>query len=1610
MSHRYPVGDFPFDDRELERLLREQEDERARARSLNVPPVGFNAQPGIVPLSMWREVQQQEFLTSAGQTILEEEGRDLAFNDLVDEIPRATGREKIQTQWNFDNRQREEARERMTRAFSRPIDPTAPGRRPRPEFDLQGDPSAVGGGIVAFERLDPNNEFTTFDFENIRRVRLEITSKNNLRNLTQNDIPIVEWLMKQDPEIAAKYESGFRRLSLDRLRLPSTSFGGRLGVLAATPLRGLGEFGEFLENNIDRPFRNNVLQPIMQWGLDLEEATGWDWLVGDIGEAIAKGEDPTGITGEIYKMFATPSIVLGGPAGRGGIAVTNFVRTTRAINTPFVRPTIRALEVVSRADVAIETAAIAALKVPFRATAQGLRTGNQAVTAASEVMLAQFRRLNLPESMAHYAASRPPSLVPDEQFFALVERFQAALGRRTALTTPPAAQPEVAGGAFGPTTARVAETQIQGFNPSTIGAEQLGKQSDVPDEVLAFIDRAERTQPIVTGFVEKMGHAPIIGDLINRGGSLWTDAAKTPTPLHIFHRAYSDYVHREAVGLEARLGPFLQAFRREFGKLDRPTSKLTINPDAILTPVENRIYGTVMDAVERPNFYALTDSQLDLINDFQRYLDTDIESTLAMGGSWGRVYNNYVTHTDVRDLGTRWSWNPKIKGTTPEPREFPTMGRRLLDQGVPEAPKLGNGYEPYLDFEATMRARLLASARERGNRIIINGVRSLGEPDIVHKGGFRSIDVIPELGGLQFDNALAAHVERLFTPDKLRGNPLVTGLEAARQIMLSVDTSFITIQGQLAFLMTSPVQFAKTVPTAAKALMSTDFYVDFMARNEELLLQAAEDGKRFAIPGAKGEFNADIWETIARRQQEVLERFVGEKAATILTRTTPLALPNMVSAINEAGFQRLMTVLGLSKYKNNLDFLGLMADDLATRQAAGIPFPSNLGDLAFLAEAAVRRGKVDRRVLGAAAARDANATIPMVNMSDFALSETRRTFERLALISPSFFRAPLQMVQSALTDAGPRGMLARRSTVNMVATGSLLVAGMNEAFGCANVEDSLNPAHRDFWRVCTPWGNFSIGGAYRSLAATILRSDGDPVLAMKEWAEGRAGVLPRGALDIATNQDFYGNAITDVAGGSIGSIPDIAAHLAGGIAPLPFQEAARGFSEGLPPDEFAFLVGGQLAGLNVNPPSPFDERDRLVRAALLRGVIDFEHIDADSINSYFDLPLAEQIAFDARHPKLTERIAERGKSAFAEYAREADKNIESAATNVRADFERFREGAIDGEALREGIDDALTQIFLENRQAAESAGLDTPSDLESEDLNKRAVAEFYNVFTGTCVITVQATDTVSDRVDNDCVARELALLEKTWTPEQREWVDLDTGSARKKLFLQVPAAGVVLDLRSELSQSGYWDIEHEVWTVEWANTPITERFATYDAYQAHLRSVLASNPLITDRLEEFTSLEQISGPLKDAVERHLRENDETFAGVDRMKQMRSGLRDQLIFTSPRLGAILVTLGYREFSGFKADLRGFVEVEIEKLRADLETLPIVPTDPSDETPTTTQIGRPVSAESVRALDLWRTTNMTQAEIGTELNISTKAVESIVFRARRDGEPVARPSIT
>ena len=1620
MVNRYPVGDFPFDDRELERLLREQEDERARTRSLNVPPSGFNAQPGIVPLSMWREVQQQEFLVTSGQTILEEDGKDLAFNDLVDEIPISTGRERIQRlqamdeaeqlrtrgSINFDNRAGAEARTRMTEIFSRPLDREA---RQRTFRNLIG------------ERFEGDQDVAFSPAGRVTRVYDLLSAPKNSgipdlfgADFQQETLEVTRWLLDNDADLAHKYRSG--RLLQRMEQEPPLTFNEFADTIKTAPLRGLGEFAEFLEERIDQPFRQAILKPFFKGMIAVEYLTGADWLIGDVGEAIGRGEEPTGVAGEAFKAVVAPSFLIFGPAGRTGLVLAASLRTTK------VARAVPILEALSRADVAVETGVVATIKLPFRGVALGARTGNQVFRHASEELTEAFRSLDLPGQWANFAANRPLRVVSDVDFMGAMRTLEEGVQAR----------PVLAGSQFGPFTTRVAEANIPSGTIAAQGEDAASHFSETSMEVLRVIDLAERTQPLVTGFLERAGHMPILGPAVRGVGGLWTNAVNINPQLHIVYRAFSDFLHHEAVQIDTQLGDFMQQFRGEFGNLTGVTPRLVLKEGVVRNSAHDGIYGTLLDAIERPNLYDLNPAQQKLINDFQTFLDTDIDATISMGGNWERTWNNYVPHADVRDAGRRYTYDSAITGSAPAPREYASAAERLTNTGTPANPITGNGFQPVLDIETLYRARLYGSARERANQVLINGVRGLADDVTVEAGrkaGFSDIKgIMPELSGLQFTDEMAANVQRLFGEDALRGHMGPEVLESFRQLMLSTDASFLSIHGQLAFMSTSPHVFVRSIPTVVHAFMSTDFYVNYAKEHAANFSRFTRSGGKLATAGNRDEYSVDIWRRAADATFTRLEAKVGTTGAEVLTRAFPLptAIPRFTAAMNERGFQRAVTIFRINNFENNVQFAALLSDDVAMAARAGRPIPTNLGDFFFLAEAALRSTKFDPELLYGAAARITNSTIPIVNMADFALSQTRRAWERLALISPSFFRGPLELTQAALTDFGPRGMLARRAAINMATMGSVMVATLNTAFGCANVQDSLNPTSNDFWKVCTPWGNFTIGATYRGLARAIIGAD-NPVQGLTDWGEGRQGIGVSAGGDLLTNEDFFGNSIWDNADSAAQKVLSAGQHLAEGVIPLPGQAAVEGVRDNLSAEEFAFTVGGAFLGVNAYPPSPFDERDRSVRNELSAGDIAFEHIDAKLIDGYFDLPLTQQLAWDTRHPDVAAAILDRGNSAHAEYRRIAEGNIQGEATNVRAAFEQLREGSISARTLLDAVSAAKTAVWVANRTAAELLKLDVPIDLQDPDPNQRAVAEFYNVFSGTCSVRVETTGEVSDRINQDCVARELFRLEnghyapeiaeefEGWTAEQREWVEQDTGSARKRLAQEVPAMAAVIDLQDELSQSPYWGLEQGVWDSLSDTSPLRQQFATYDAYQSHIWGLIAEDSKATELTTGFTNLEQLSGVVKDFIQAYLGTKDFALGltGIDYMQLARPQQRNALIDSNPRLGAILVALGYRTLNSFSQQRR-FVLQDPNKgnLPGILQTLSeasLVP-DGADPAATTTQIGRPTSAESIRALDLFRTTTMTQAEIGTELNISTRAVEAIVFRARQAGESVDRPSTT
>lgn len=1059
-------------------------------------------------------------------------------------------------------------------------------------------------------------------------------------------------------------------------------------------------------------------------------------------------------------------------------------------------------------------------------------------------------------------------------------------------------------------------------------------------EVLRLLDLTDRGLPRMfpDAALEKIGQLPIARQAIE----LWTYAPLTDRTVRMTQVASADYLRAEVLRAEQRVLNWIGRAKKEFGGLD---DALLADP---LPGTDHILQGKLVDVIENPQLYNLTDGQRALVDDMQRTFANDLELLRALGADWGEVATNYIPHLYTSKISQQLQKGGGgrtlgVHANMSKTRKYPT-----LREAVDADPKLAK--EIITDSDVLIRARLLSGAKVRADIVASEPLKSLGRTvkDDVFFAPV-SAERFPTLNGFFFEPKVADDIMRTFRSDMdipILGAVFV-GIDNLRQTVLSLDGSFMSIQGLLGF-MVNPKASLRSLPSAVAAFSSTAYWSHWLDANGEFLAWAAERGFKVTLPKVNDEFSADFFARIGRSRIPVVNK--GASA---------------VWQLNQRGFGRAITIQKAAMLRKNLEVVGYAADNNIPHFVDGTRRISRNQDPEFLARDAIR---------------NINLTIPAVNFEELALSSFRQRLERVPFISPSYWRSPQMLAKDLLDFKSPRGRLARMAAVNAVIMGQTMAITITVASGHGDqIGNILNPLHRDFMTGFTPWGKVRFGGPFRSQWRMVSPTDDvDKFFAGAFEKVGYRLNPPVSATrDLLSNEDFFGRRIRTEEGFINQFFQSIQYF---GIQSMPLGLAAidESFQDGLDTETFMVNLAFQFGGASFSPFSPFFETDVKLREEIAAGIVP-SNILGREITSYNDLPGKFRDEFDQRNPDLAQAKLESGTSEFAESRRGKDAILQETITGVRSHLGDYLDTAsgdpnvtiTNSRDLASLIGDELSALAQRQVQVDLTLGIDHEANLESEDPLERAVAEYYHAILSTAERGASIDATVADR--------ELARIEATWTTEQAQWVELSTGNNRRKIANAVPAAGIYFDMRTLAINSGILELDDQIWEGLQQQRPDLSDIPTFGDYLFRLAQTIANQ-----------SGESLQALLSAGVGHSAINSDGIVSYVlgERKRFQEPFLRD-----NPQLMGALLALGWRsQFSqGLQPIAAAAMQTWIDRIRAaGLER------DPDAEEPTLGNVGTQAHGREVIRL---RADGLTHQAIAEATGASVESVEQALRRNRR-----------
>jgi len=320
-------------------------------------------------------------------------------------------------------------------------------------------------------------------------------------------------------------------------------------------------------------------------------------------------------------------------------------------------------------------------------------------------------------------------------------------------------------------------------------------------------------------------------------------------------------------------------------------------------------------------------------------------------------------------------------------------------------------------------------------------------------------------------------------------------------------------------------------------------------------------------------------------------------------------------------------------------------------------------------------------------------------------------------------------------------------------------------------------------------------------ADTYLRWILDPAGALT----ARYNVLPRAVMNQIQGRDFWGRELENMGERSRQAVNDL-------FMPIGFGnlvEAGRLMwpvvGNVIPEQEGRIGIVGSLiqaTGLNVRSIKTRDMLDKYARESGLKKA------DGTPVTQWSDLEPAQKKNF-GNNTELQEEMGLRGDTAVERKYPGA----KAFAILDELDQERITRGDalvselvsdLIGEERAEGFEfsrsfrDEVTKLKREiaNRKSQVDRDFELFKDTGKlpEDLNKRALVEYYNMF--------DESKRPSGAIDWEFLNQKEEDLRKKWTPEQEAFVDRNTG-----LTEWGPLMKEYIDNQKVLNDSGYWDEE-----------------------------------------------------------------------------------------------------------------------------------------------------------------------------------------------------------
>lgn len=462
------------------------------------------------------------------------------------------------------------------------------------------------------------------------------------------------------------------------------------------------------------------------------------------------------------------------------------------------------------------------------------------------------------------------------------------------------------------------------------------------------------------------------------------------------------------------------------------------------------------------------------------------------------------------------------------------------------------------------------------------------------------------------------------------------------------------------------------------------------------------------------------------------------------------------------------------------------------------------------------------------AANTLSKVIPALNPAERGVSVARAKVERIPVISPSFLASPALLMKDAASGmfklatartlspriawqaASGREQLAMLRLVNMA--GSAFTLSVASALLSAKSRDwtvgdavaaVTDPDSPYFLSIVTgSSGSIGIGGPYRSFIRGIAPryEDGEftPFYNTLQFVRGKAVPPLSVSIDMIRNEDFRrepvvkGDFPTNILTGLWYATESFSPLSAGALS----EKVRTGEAN---PRSLVTAAASQFAGANYRETTPYESlllrRDRIAQ----------ETYDRD----WDDLTNSERFKLEKDHPEelvRPEPRTERGKALAAR--REIGARFEELQKQVDQQFGPGPDWIEAYKNLKDQQSGAYQQWEADYPEV--HGWLQT---LEPEDSNEQALAEYRKAF--------QTSRTSWGELDPELLGQVLNRLEREWTPEQKKFIEQETGLRDTPTVRAYKAAQDTL--------RPYWEIEDQVWE-QIRRRPEFARYASLDEF------------------------------------------------------------------------------------------------------------------------------------------------------------------------------------